>query len=338
MGRTRRLLLAVVLVAGCHAVLPLSTSSDGISEDKAGPDLPMAVDLARPSDLPRDASFDRGDLARDATSDASQYLCEKAQPVNTMQSDTGVKLSLIEPALMYDGKTLLAREDETVNHWVSTRPGPTGAFGPWKKWSGLPGDWEDPSFFRRNQIDYVIVARSVRGASRYLEHCDLAGTCDKLSFTGISAGLDLDGPDIRAGVGGKEELVFAGGGELYIASATGPKGPWTAAPTSKLNLANVNDDDPAISADGLWLVFGSNRAGSMDLFLAGRLPGKSFDLVLFPLQVAFGLSVNSPREDAAPDLAPMASGVGIELFFHSDRGESGGPGPFTIYRASCELK
>jgi hypothetical protein len=339
MGRTwRQLFLAAVLVAGCHVVLPLSSrGNDGISEDREAPDLPTVVDLALLSDLPLDTAVP-GDLPRDAAPDAGQDLCESPQPVNNMLSDTGQKISLVEPALMPDGNTLLAREDQTTTHWVATRPGPSGAFGPWQKWSGwLFGDWEDPSFFRRGGTDYAIVARSVRGGSRWLERCDPAGTCDKLSFTGLAPGLDLDGPDIRAGVGGPEELVLAAGGELYLATATDPKGPWSAAPITKVNGVKL-DDDPAISAEGLWLVFGSDRAGSMDLLVATRAPGADFELLWLPLQLAFGSSVNSPREDAAPDLAPMASGVGLELFFHSDRGESGGPGPFTIYRASCELK
>jgi Tol biopolymer transport system component len=108
-------------------------------------------------------------------------------------------------------------------------------------------------------------------------------------------------------------------------SSAGPE--WS----TPVNLGPVvnsaaRDDNPALSADGLSLYFGSNRPGGfgdIDIWVTRRA---SRDSPWGP-PVNLGPLINTPFVDGAPSLSPD----GHLLFFHSNR--PGAVGLFDIYVA-----
>ena len=108
------------------------------------------------------------------------------------------------------------------------------------------------------------------------------------------------------------------------------RGDWKfAAPTNLGDVVNSPQDDtePVLSADGLTLIFASNRpggSGSDDLWMSTRT---SIDEP-FTKPVNLGEQVNSSRDDTAPTL----SSDGRRLIFASNR--SGGRGDFDLWISS----
>ncbi len=125
----------------------------------------------------------------------------------------------------------------------------------------------------------------------------------------------------------------AGGNDLWMSTRVSPGGPFG----EPINLgaiinSSANDDYPALSADGLTLVFNSNRPGGQgrhDLFMCRRAsPGEPFDQ-----PVNLGPTVNSNANEGNPVL----SSDGLTLLFQSDR--AGGQGSYDLWvcrRASMD--
>lgn len=99
-----------------------------------------------------------------------------------------------------------------------------------------------------------------------------------------------------------------GGSDLFITSRASRDGAWSA-PTHLLELNSTSQDTgPALSPDGLVIVFHSLRRGSEDIFIAIR-PSRDAS---FGAPLALD-EVNGPTRDTAPHL------VGDVLVFGSDR-------------------
>jgi Tol biopolymer transport system component len=116
-----------------------------------------------------------------------------------------------------------------------------------------------------------------------------------------------------------------GGGDIWVSSRTSTDSPWDYAVNlgSAVN-SSAEDVSPNVSADGLSLMFASNRGGghgSYDLYICTRT---SHDA---PWSAAVNLSpvINSAYLDVAPSLSPD----GLTLFFHSIR--SSGYGTYDLY-------
>jgi hypothetical protein len=183
---------------------------------------------------------------------------------------------------------------------------------------------------------------------RVLQHCSLVPTvsCTTLTVSNLPANIDLDGPDLRAQVGGQEELFFNGvvsgsPGQLYRATAATPAGPWSATEMVGVTMAGYDDGDPAVSDDGVVLIFGSKRPvflpdNKLNLWVALRVLG-SYVMVPSPFQEVFQVAVNSAENEGAPDLVTVDTGSKqiLELYFTSDRKV---PGVYAIYRAACWLE
>jgi len=327
------ILILIPALASCHWLLPLKESAPDTDTASAADSVPLdrgeAV-LPR-SDLMLDQGF-KGVLK-----------CQLPQRVNDMVDKSGNELALIEPAMQADHNTLVARcvSDSKLYHAIRTSTG----FAVWKPWPGLSGR-EDPSFYERDGIEYAMVAYRESPTVRVLQQCTVGAglACTKLTLTPAPPGTNWDGPDMREQFFPwpfAEEVVFAAeedgkAPDLHLGSASTPNPTsFQVTPLAALNTSAA-EDDPAVTPEGLFLVFTSDRqkivsnGGQLDLWVAYRLLGLAYELVPSPEQDLFQ-AVNSQENDAAPDL--VVTSTGIELYFHSDRG-----GTDAIYRAACWLE
>jgi hypothetical protein len=110
-----------------------------------------------------------------------------------------------------------------------------------------------------------------------------------------------------------------GGGDLWVSTRENLQAPWQ----TPLNLglvvnSSATDNNPAISSDGLTLLFTSQRPGNggADLWMTTRT--NATDLAGWTPPVNLGTSVNSNSAEAAPNL----SKDGLTLYFMSNRGGS----------------
>jgi len=354
-----RLLVVAGVLAGCHLIFPFGqVAMDAGDGDGGSPERP-ATDQAA-------LEAGGGDLVPVdllPTGDGVTYTldCGSPEKVNDMKDGSGNLLSLVEPAMQTDEKTLVARAQGGTLMYRATRLS-GGSFGPWEPWDTwnaspqLKGH-EDPSFVVRAANPYVMTAWNDGSGLRVIQACALTGSgaCPEVAITVQGQPLtgDLDGPDLRQiELAGVEDLVFAraetvgGQTDIYLATGAAPSGPF-AAEKLPLSTPQYAEDDPAISPDGMLMVYTSNQpsplfplvGGQQDLWLAGASASKGYSPLSEPWQSAFSAMVNKVRDDAAPDLAyyTLDGGLTLELFFHSDRGQFGGPGPFAIYRAACGM-
>jgi hypothetical protein len=353
-----RLLVVAGVLASCHLIFPFGQvgTDAGDAGDGSAPEGP-ALDHA----ALEGGGVDTGPVDLLPAGDGVIYTLDCGSPskVNDMKDGSGNLLSLVEPAMQLDEKTLVAREQDGALMYRATRL--SGAsFGPWEPWDAwntsqqLKGH-EDPSFVVRAASPQVLTAWNDGSGVRVIQACALTGSgpCQDVGILVQGQPLtgDLDGPDLRQiELPGVEDLVFAraetAGGltDLYLATGAALSGPFTA---EKLPLSTPehSEDDPAISPDGALMVYTSNEksllwpvvGGQLDLWLAGVSGSSGYSRLAEPWQSAFSAMVNKARDDAAPDLAyyTLDGGMTLELFFHSDRGQMGGPGPFAIYRAAC---
>jgi hypothetical protein len=259
---------------------------------------------------------------------------------------SGSPTYLSEAALRLDGLTLIAR-DKLEAGYRTTRPAPDQPFGSWTPDTTLQGG-QDPTFFQIQGAEHAVVARGIaRDGMRKLELWSLGGPAtagDPLSITHAGSGLsvteDLDGPSVAVLPGGTLLMAHnfnpaAGEPDIYLAQTTNTASPsqgWVTAPVTAVNQVGVKEDDPALSPDGLVLVYNkpSNRPNiDGDLWVSER----ASTAVPFPSPRPL-TEVNSTAVEGSAHLAPMASAPGqphLELFFSSERDT----GSYVIYRAEC---
>jgi hypothetical protein len=246
-------------------------------------------------------------------------------------------VSLSEPGLRTDGLELLARGGGST--YSTKRTAADQPFGDWSTTSLLPGG-QDPTFFIFNGGEHAIVSRSQSTGTRRLEHCTCTAsscTCAALTITDPSSGQaitdDMDGASVAITSNG---LLLAhnvspgvsASAEIYLATPDDPGDPsagWTTSLVSGVNKPNYKEDDPALSPDGLVLLFGApGQAGDSEIWISQRETLSAPFPAPEPLQ-----DVNTTSNEASPYLAPMA-GKKMELFFRSNR-----YGSTRIYHAVC---
>lgn len=119
----------------------------------------------------------------------------------------------------------------------------------------------------------------------------------------------------------------SGGFDIYASTRASTADAWgTATNVSALNSTS-NERGPTISADGLTMIFGSDRAGGqggMDLWASTR--ASTADAWGAPANI--GATVNTSANESGPSLSSDA----LTLYFHSDR--AGGSGNDDIYVAT----
>jgi hypothetical protein len=116
-----------------------------------------------------------------------------------------------------------------------------------------------------------------------------------------------DGGGGSPGAGGAAEGGAAAGGNGGAPLVTGPFG--AMAPVAEINSV-ADDDDPSFTADGLELVFNSNRGGNIDIF--GSTRASVDDPWGTPTALA---ELNTGTIDGNPVIAPD----GLSVWLSSDR-------------------
>lgn len=153
--------------------------------------------------------------------------------------------------------------------------------------------------------------------------------CDPTAAFGAPVavgGLDGTADEGGAGLSADERTVYfhrlAPGGDLFSATRGDAAGTFgTAAALTALNQTSADELSPSVSADGLMMVFTSNRGGTLDLFLADRdTTGGAFAVVS---QI---VALNSGSADTDGYLTADAG----EVWFASDR-----DGDFDLFRATA---
>jgi hypothetical protein len=141
-----------------------------------------------------------------------------------------------------------------------------------------------------------------------------------LYFTSLSCGSQEPPPSgCRPGFGGHD---------LYVAVRDNADAPW--GPGHNLGPAintPANETAPALSPDGHRLFFGSDRAGGFggnDLYVSRRRDRRDDFSWLAPSNL--GEAVNTPANEASPEITFDEAGEFTMLYFDSNR--PGGPGPF----------
>jgi Tol biopolymer transport system component len=141
-----------------------------------------------------------------------------------------------------------------------------------------------------------------------------------LYFTSLSCGSQEPPPPVcRPGFGGYD---------IYVVARVRPDMPW--GPAANLGPAvntPANETGPALSPDGHWLFFGSDREGGFggnDLYVSRRRDRR--DDFSWSTPRNLGDAVNTAANEASPELASDEAGDVTMLYFDSNR--TGGPGPF----------
>ncbi len=145
---------------------------------------------------------------------------------------------------------------------------------------------------------------------------------------GPNSALDEQGPSYVDGNGkvrGKKQLYFSRSsaspsvpGEIFVSTRESSSRFGTATPVAELNDAAANDIQPNVRADGLEVVFSSNRAGGLgaqDVWIASRQ--RLGDPFSAPVNI--GSAVNT----AAAETRPSFSRDGSQLVFGRSPGPEG---------------
>lgn len=113
-----------------------------------------------------------------------------------------------------------------------------------------------------------------------------------------------------------------GGGDLWVTTRSSTNEPWGYAQNMGSAINSSREDvSPNISADGLSLIFSSDRSSNYDLYISTRPSINS----AWSAAVNLGPPINTPHLDVAPSI----SSDGLVLFFHSIR--PGGFGSYDLY-------
>jgi Tol biopolymer transport system component len=124
-----------------------------------------------------------------------------------------------------------------------------------------------------------------------------------------------------------------GGTDIWVSHRATENDAW-GTPVNLWDVINSPDNDaaPALSRDGHWLFFSSNRPGGfgdMDIWASWRK--HTHDEFGWGPPFNLGVAVNSPFFDAGPSLFENDEGCAPLLFFTSNRPGLGDPNTFDIY-------
>ena len=284
---------------------------------------------------PREAGTDTRNLDTDSVPvDTAPPLgpvtCGAPENVGT-SSPTNVS----EVALRIDGLELVGKAGGS---WHTTsRSAQDQPFGDWTSTSMLSGK-QDPTFFSIKGIEMAVVAASPgSGLPRFLELCTFPFSCQKLTVREKSDGqevtFDMDGASVAVLADGTVLMahnIGPGGSnsaDVYLATLVDAKDITKGFETeevSAVNQPNHKEDDPALSHDGLVLMYGAE-----DEIWVSERPDLSSS---FPAARKL-TDVNSTSSDFGPYLAPLPPSGGkprYELFLSSDR-----DGSLTVFRSEC---
>ncbi len=235
----------------------------------------------------------RADILRSRLVDGAWSEAEAVGVLNTPFDEIG-------PVVGADGQELL---------FYSDRPGGEGGFDLWvsrktrQGWSkprnlgpriNTPGHEYDPALSPDGLTIYFASNRSESMSERAARR-----NGDEASWTAT----------LRADPG---RTSF----DLYQASREGTRGPWEpAAALEELNLPQFNEGAPAVSPEGGFLYFASDRPVrkgedvNLDLYRSRRVDGG------FGAVENLGSSINTAAHETEPGLSPE----GFQLVFSSDR-------------------
>jgi hypothetical protein len=240
-----------------------------------------------------------------------------------------------ETALRIDGLVLYAKASGSWQ--ITKRSAQDQPFEDWSTTSVLSGK-QDPTFFSIKGIEMAVVAKSPgSGQPRFLELCTFPFNCQRLTVNykadGKEVAVDMDGASVAVLADGTVLMAhnIAPGGsnsaDVYLATLINTSDITQGFETEKLDAVNqpsFTEDDPALSPDGLVLMFGADG----EVWVSER-PDVSSS---FPAPRKL-TDVNSTSDDSSPYLAPLSPSGGkprYELFFSSDR-----DGSLTVFRSEC---
>jgi hypothetical protein len=230
--------------------------------------------------------------------------------------------------------------------WVSTRPSTSAPWGP-------PANLGEPV---NSAADDFCPTPVGKGGLFFVSREALPGACGQgdIYFThrtgttwaeperllcapaGPNSDLDEQGPswvDPTGKLRGQKQLYFsrssaspAVAGEIYRSTRRNGARFGPAVPVSELNDPAANDIQPNVRADGLEVVFSSNRPGSQgqDIWVSTR--SRATDDWTAPVNIGSG--VNTPAGESRPSL----SRDGSQLLFGRAPGPEGGSDVYVASR------
>ncbi len=246
-------------------------------------------------------------------------------------------------ALHTDGLTLVA-QTYTSGTYQTCRSAWGQPFGAWSHHPIYPSG--DTTFFAFNSKETAIIA--TQGTTiRHLRLCtEPSWQCSNIVLLNASTGqaitVDADGPEVITLPNGNLLMAHNLGpqgkhsADIYLAHPTKPGdlSTWTTTPVGvAANTPSISEDDPALSPDGLVILFSAQGpGGDDDIWITRRATPSS----PFPRPVLLS-DVNSSDREGGTSLAPVPGQTGTyELFFESTRSTGDkGSSVMHIYRTIC---
>jgi hypothetical protein len=320
----RHLLWAALLLGACAR--PLSPRDDDLRPD-------AHHDLGRPDGRGDAPARDRASL--DLSPPAKLSCSAPSLAGDGYEPNAG---GLAEIALDPDGLRLYSWC--AVGRCRASRAAVGEPLGEWTAAPELPFG-NDPAFFVYLGEPRLIIARSGNNSERRLELCSWPALgCKPLPILDAvgQVSYDMDGPSVAVvgsrvllahniGVGGSAtaDLFLA---EPIDASDLGLGFRTTA--LAAINQPSRKEDDPALSPDGLVLIFGApNGTAGEDLWVSQRSSlGDPFPAA--ELLPGLGSGADDKGAYFGP-LPPLAGKTRYELFFESARS-----GKTKVYRSVCQ--
>ncbi|MCK5798758.1 MAG: hypothetical protein KAI47_16310 [Deltaproteobacteria bacterium] len=266
--------------------------------------------------------------------------------VPTRVNPQGAPDELEEVALRNDGLTLVVKENLASTIWYQTQRSARGQpFGAWTLATFPATTDQDPTFFLSSSSDKnaIVTRRPASPGPRRLYLCTskTSWSCQaivvRLATTGLPLTLDMDGPETVTLPNGTLLMAHNVGpqggtsADIYLAHPTTPNNltDWTTAPVPALAHPTIKEDDPALSPDGLVIVFYAPGPNTDQDLWVSRRPALSAP---FPPPVLLQ-DVNSTNAEVEPSFAAIPGKPGhYELFFMSDRA---GNTRTEVYRTTC---